>query len=460
MPDIDFQRPRVARTSLACAKALRLLGGMTALGLATCAQAAPAFDSDSPWMLGDWGGKRTELANAGYDFKLDYVGETGSNLHGGYNHDHATRYSDQFALGMHMDLQKILGWHDAEFQLTLTDRNGDNITNDRVADPRTGGISSSQEVYGRGSIVRLTQMYYQQKFLDRKLDIKVGRFGEGEDFNSFNCDFQNLAFCGSQVGNWAGSIWYNWPVSQWAMRVKYHITPEVYAQVGAYEQNPSNLENGNGFKLSGSGTQGAVLPVELVWTPTLNGLPGEYRAGYYYSTANAKDVYKDNQGQPAALSGDDYRSSSSKHGYWLGLNQQLTSLASDHSRGLSVFGNVTVHDKKTNMVDNYVQAGVVYKGLFDARPKDDIGFAVARIHVNPAYRKNAEAQNLANAVYDYDDPSYLPIQRTESSAELNYGVHVANWLTVRPNLQYVRHPGGVSEVDNAWVGGIKIQSSF
>ncbi|MGS1397556.1 carbohydrate porin [Pseudomonas aeruginosa] len=57
----------------------------------------------------------------------------------------------------------------------------------------------------------------------------------GEDFNSFPCDFQNLAFCGSQVGNWAGSIWYNWPVSQWALRVKYNFAPDWYVQVGAYE---------------------------------------------------------------------------------------------------------------------------------------------------------------------------------------------------------------------------------
>jgi len=31
---------------------------------------------------------------------------------------------------------------------------------------------------------------------------------------------------------------------------------------------------------------------------------------------------------------------------------------------------------------------------------------------------------------------------------------------IRPNVQYVRNPGGVSEVDNAWVLGLKVQSSF
>ena len=428
--------------------------------LAGTAAASPAFDADSPWMLGDWGGRRTELAEQGYTFKFDYTGEMGSNLHGGYDHEHTARYSDQIALGTHLDLQKLLGWNDAEFQLTITDRNGANISNDRINDPRVGGFTSAQEVWGRGQVWRLTQMWYQQKFLDQALDIKVGRFGEGEDFNSFPCDFQNLAFCGSQVGNWVGGIWYNWPVSQWALRVKYHLTPEFYAQVGAYEQNPSNLENGNGFKLSGSGTQGALLPVELVWTPRVQGLPGEYRVGYYYSTAEASDLYKDRSGQSAALSGQAYRSASSKHGFWLGAQQQLTSKASDHSRGLSIFANATLHDKKTNVIDNYVQAGLVYKGLLDARPRDDIGFALARVHANPAYRKNAEYHNRARLLSDYDNPAYLPVQDTEYSAELYYGVHVTHWLTVRPNLQMIRHPGGVDQVDDALIAGLKVQASF
>ncbi|MGH8463647.1 MAG: carbohydrate porin, partial [Pseudomonas sp.] len=368
--------------------------------------------------------------------------------------------SDQFALGAHLDLEKIFGWQDAEFKLAITERSGRNLSNDRISDPRAGQFSSVQEVWGRGQTWRLTQMWIKQKYFDGALDVKFGRFGQGEDFNSFPCDFQNLAFCGSQVGNWAGDIWYNWPVSQWALRVKYNLTPELYAQIGAYEQNPSNLDRGNGFKLSGSGTQGAVMPIELVWTPALNGLKGEYRAGYYYSNAKATDVYKDSNDQPAALSGQAYRSSSSKHGFWLGAQQQVTSIASDHSRGLSVFANATLHDKKTNAIDNYVQAGVVYKGPFDARAKDDIGFALARVHVNPAYRKNAQALNQANCVSDYNDSLFRPIQDTEYSAELYYGIHLADWLTVRPNLQYIRHPGGVSQVDDALIGGIKIQSSF
>ena len=441
----------------------KLIGQLSMLGalsLAGSVHAAGAFTEESPWMSGDWSGARTELLDKGYDFSLEYVGEVGSNLDGGYNDDTTARYSDQFALGVKMDLEKILGWQDAEFKLAITERSGRNISNDRIGDPRAGTLSSSQEVWGRGQTWRLTQMWYKQGYFDNKLNVKIGRFGPGEDFNSFPCDFQNLAFCGSQVGNWVGNIWYNWPVSQWALRIKYNITPEVYAQVGVFEQNPSYLETGNGFKLSGSGTKGMILPVELVWTPEINNLPGEYRLGYYYSTAKADDVYEDSNGQAAAVSGASYKSHSSKHGAWIVAQQQLTSRNGSDARGLSIFANATVHDKDTNFVDNYQQIGLTYLGPFDARPKDDIGVGIARIHVNDDVRKNRRLVNDLNNIEDYDNPSYLPIQDTEYNAEIYYGFHVTNWLTVRPNLQYIKHPGGVNQVDDALVAGLKVQSKF
>ena len=431
-----------------------------ALVLAGNAMAADAFSSDSKWMTGDWGGERTKLIEQGIDIKADYVGEVGGNLHGGYNDDKTARYADQFGLGVALDLQKLWGWDNTQAKIQLTNRNGYNISNDRVGDPRAGTLSSSQEVYGRGHMVRLTQLWIQHQFFDNKLDVKAGYFGEGEDFNTFPCDFQNLAFCGSQVGNWATNIWYNWPVSQAAIRVKYNINDELYAQIGAYNQNPSQLEHGNGFKLSGSGTKGTVLPVELVWSPKVNSLPGEYRVGYYKSTADANDVREDVNGFDAATTGDAYKTHSSKHGYWFVAQQQLTSHNGDATRGLNIAANATFHDKDTNFIDNYQSVMFVYKGPFDARPKDDVGIGAARIHVNDDVKKNAEFLNASNGVSDYDNPVFSPIRETEYNYEINYGFHVTNWLTVRPNLQYITHPGGVDEVDNALVAGLKIQSTF
>ncbi|AUZ47810.1 Outer membrane protein D1 [Pseudomonas sp. 31 R 17] len=435
------------------------LSAAAALVLSANAMAADAFSADSKWMTGDWGGERTKLIEQGIDIKADYVGEMGYNAHGGYNDDKTGRYSDQFGLGVALDLQKLWGWDNTQAKIQFTNRNGQNISNDRIGDPRAGTLSSSQEVYGRGHMVRLTQFWVQHQMFDNKLDVKLGYFGEGEDFNTFPCDFQNLSFCGSQVGNYVNT-WYNWPVAQAAIRVKYNITPELYAQIGAYNQNPSQLEHGNGFKLSGSGTKGTVIPVELVWSPKVNNLPGEYRVGYYKSAADAPDVREDVNGNDAVLTGANLRTRSSKKGYWFVAQQQLTTHNGDATRGLNIAANATFHDKETNLVDNYQSLMLVYKGPFDARPKDDVGIGVARLHVNDDVKKNSELLNAANGISDYDNPLYTPIRETEYNVELNYGFHVTNWLTVRPNLQYVVQPGGVDKVDNALVAGLKIQSTF
>jgi porin len=432
-------------------------------GLLSCiAVPAAAEDAVSKWGTGDWGGVRSELLEQGVDVIVGYVGEAATNVHGGYNHDRTARYTAQWALGTHLDLQKLLGWNDAEFQLLVTERNGNNLSNERTSDPRAPQLSSVQEVWGRGQTWRLTQMWYRQKFFNSALDLKFGRVGVNEDFASFPCDFQGLSFCSAPIGNVAGDVWYSGPVSQWGGRVRYNVDERWAVQVGVYEQNPSYLETGNGFKLSGSGTQGALVPVEVIWKPTggKQALPGEYRLGYYHSSASANDLYDDVNGNPQVLTGQAPKSRSSKHGAWIIGQQQLTAHNGDTSRGLSVFASLTVHDKATSGIESFQNIGAVYKGPFDARPKDELGVGIARLKVNDDVTKRQRLFNDSTGISDYDNPQYVPVQHSEYNIELNYGAHVTDWLTVRPNVQYVRNPGGVYEVDNAWVAGVKLQASF
>jgi porin len=401
--------------------------------------AADAFNPESQWMFGDWNGQRTELQKKGYDFSFGYTGEMATLLDAKKSSDHGTEYADQFALGAHLDLEKIAGWKDTEAQITVTQRNGRNLSN--TSDALNGHLSSAQEVWGRGQTWRLTDFWIKKKFLDQKLDVKVGRFGEGEDFNSFDCDFQNLALCGSQVGNWVGDQWYNWPVSQWAARVKYNIRPDVFAQVGVYEYNPENLERGKGWNLSTDGSHGSIIPAEVVWSPKIGAskLPGEYRAGYYYSTADA-DVIN------TSVKQQDHH-----QGGWVVAKQQLTAHKDDASRGLSGFVNITVHDSDTNNVSNMQNIGLVYKGAFDARPKDEIAIGLGRISINDDVNDARIANNTVDA---------RGLQSEEYDAEIYYGFHATNWLTIRPNVQYVHHVGAYKNGENAWIGGIKFNTAF
>lgn len=432
------------------------------LGLSQGAYALEAFQNDSPWLFGDWGGSRQELQDRGYTFDASYISELAFNAHGGSDKNGELGYADQFAFGVTMDLQKVLDIPNARFQLMVSNRNGDNLTRERIADPRTGPVTSTMEVQGRGQIWRLNQMWYQQSWLDGKLDWKVGRMSPSEDFQSFPCDFQNVAFCGAQAGMWVGDDWYAYPIGQWGTRFKVALAPELYFQAGVYEHNRTLRQKNSGFKLSTSGANGVILPVELLWTPSkaLFGLPGEYRVGAYRMNINADDKYEDVNGQPKVLTGAEARNRDRRSGMWVMARQQVAQLGGDASRPVEVFAQAHANDRDTSFVDRFYSAGIVATGPFAGRPGDQIAFAVGRAHVNSKIRDNQKLLNQVSGASDYDDPAFTPEQTSEYMAEIYYGVKATNWLTLRPNIQYLHNPGAVKDVDDAVVAGLKIIAVF
>lgn len=439
--------------------------GMVLSGFVVSANAAAsgeAFSQDSPWMFGDWGGSRQSLQDQGVTFDASYISEMAFNALGGYDKNGKLEYADQFSFGTNFDLQKLAGISGADAQIIITNRNGENLTGQRLVDPRTGPVSSTMEVQGRGQIWRLTQMWYRQSFFDDKVNWKVGRVSPSEDFQSFPCDFQNLSFCAAQAGMWAGDDWYSYPVGQWGSRLRFSLSPEVQFQVGVYEHNRTLTEHDNGFKLSTSGSNGVILPVELIWSPqhALFGLPGEYRIGAYRMNINADDKFKDINGDPRALTGEPALNRKKRTGTWFMARQQVAHIGGDTNRPVEIFAQAHANDRDTSFVDRFYSAGVVATGPFESRPGDQLAFAVGRAHVNSSIKRSEELLNQAAGVFDYSDPAFTPEQTSEYMAEVYYGVKVNNWLTLRPNVQYLHNPGAVEEVDDAFVAGLKVIAIF
>jgi porin len=424
-----------------------------ALGLLAAAPDGTALADEPPGgtLTGDWGGLRSRLRRAGLELSVGWTTETAYDARGG-DRDIA-RYTDQWAFQAMLDLDRLVGLHDAKVRITFTDRNGDNLSDDA----RLGTLQQVQEVYGRGQTWRLTQLWYDQKYLNGLLDWKVGRLTVGEDFASFDCDFMNLTFCGSQPGNIVGDYWYNWPVSQWATRLKVNLPADTYAQVGVYQQNNGFLESHDAYLPNNpSGTKGALVPVELGWKPKLKGgtLAGSYKLGVWYDTGSGRDVYDDRAGNPAVLTGGEPARRHGRYGVYVNLEQQLTRpSAADPKRGLSVFLNVAQADDRTSTIDGQAAAGLVYVGPFESRPLDDIGFAVGRTAVNDRVTHGQRLENKAGL-------GPVPIQGAEYVAELYYSLHVIHGMTLRPNVQYIRNPGGTSENSDAVILGLKTVVDF
>ncbi|EMH1595199.1 carbohydrate porin [Acinetobacter baumannii] len=414
------------------------------------------WSQDRQWLLGDWNGKRQQLEQQGYKFTASIMSQSATNLDGGYNDSNTFENTAQLSLGANLDLEKIAGWKDTTASLVVTKRDGNALTLERIKDPRSSQLGNAQEIYGRGKIWRLSQAWVKKGFVDNTVQVKFGRMGMSEDFNSSQCEFQNLLLCGGQLGKSIGSIWYNSPVGVWAANVKYQFAPEWTLGVGVYEVNPDNIKtesNSDGFNLDMNNVKGATIPVELAWKPKLaafNGLPGEYKVGALYSTAEANDI------KTAGKVHD------GKQSFWINAQQQLSHAGQDPKRGLYVSFNGVVNDKATTFVQSTQQLALWYKGPFDSRPNDSIGFGIANYVVNDRAKDKQIATNESRGYYSYDPiaSDYIPIQDDELNVELNYTYQWSPAVMLRPNIQYIHQPAGVKEVDDAWVAGLSVKVNF
>ncbi|WP_312333053.1 carbohydrate porin [Acinetobacter variabilis] len=415
---------------------LALLPLMAAM---TSAQAESAFDSQGQYLLGDWNGKRTELAQQGVKFEANLLTDTAYLADGGRNEGADPLTSAQLWLGTQLDMEKLAGWDSVTVRAVATARQGQS-TSVRDLQGNAAQWANVQGTIGRGNQdSRLTELSIEKNYKDQGLSIKAGRLGLGMDFNMMACDFASTAFCAAQMGKWQGNIWMNTPVAQWGARVKQQLNPEVAVQVGVYEFNPDNgngAKEGQGWSLDTNNADGVTIPAEVIWTPKslVNGLPGSYRVGGMYNTAddvaNQKDIAT-GEGKNRTFAG------------WLAVEQQLTSTGSSR-QGLHSFANFTWHDRDTNKVDNSQQLGLKYIGLVDSQPNDILGLAVNRVHVNDRF---ADSRPVYDASAEYN-------------IELNYSYNATKWLMLRPNLQYVINPGSSNQVDNALVLGLTTRVVF
>jgi porin len=391
-------------------------------------------------VTGDWGGVRTKLHDAGIDVAGSYILETASNFSGGDRR--SVTAVGQLALGLTFDAERIAGITGGAFQATMTYRHGDGLS----SDAGLGVLQQVQDIHGRGEAFRLTQFWYEQSLASDAVSLKLGRAGVGDDFADFSCYFMNLTFCGSAPGNLAGTYWYNWPISQWMARIRVR-QGDTYAQAGVYEVNPRNLDED--FSLGRfNGATGVLVPVEFGWLPLVGrmGLPGSYKVGGWFSNAKGDDVFLDVNRDPRVITGLEPLRRSSRYGFWLDFWQQVygTAVNGKAVSGVSVFLNFTQTDRETEITDNQIATGISWKAPFDAFPDDALAFAVGRTNVNGRY---ARGQAL--------DPANPRRLTAEYAAEIYYSAHPFDWLELRPNLQFVRNPGGNPNAHSIGVLGLK-----
>jgi porin len=403
-----------------------------------CALAAPA---DASTLTGDWGGARTRYAEAGVNFRGDYVSETFANVRGG--RARGSTYAQQLRLGADLDMDRIAGWSGSTLHFTINDRRGAGVSSDYI-----GNRLPVQEVYG-GPYTRLSEASIEQNLLDGRLNLRLGFFAMGNDLGgmALGCQLVNAAFCAHPLSLSGNSGWYNYPNARWGAAVRYKLRPELLLRTGVYQDNPRLGDKENAFRPFAAGTAGVVLPLELEYAPGSAphsaALPGHYKLGVLYDTARVK-----RQGEAGTVG--------ERYGMYL-LADQMVWRQGRTGRGLSVFGQFTANPRASAQITRWYAAGLVKTGTFKGRDADTLALGVVHAQLNPRLRESAAA-----AADDPDAGGYASLPAGETVVELSYGLQPLRWLGVRADVQYVVDPGAFSyrSTRNALAIGTQLKITF
>ena len=392
--------------------------------------------SEGEYFTGNWGGLRDELEAAGIAFDSYYVNNFAGNVSGGF--DQGSEYADNFYFGVQFDLEKLFAWDGATLLVSTINRSGRSITSEYV-----GSQFDSMQVVG-GQTIFLYHVLFEQKFLDDRGSLKLGRFSASDDFNTSSLYgyYMNNAFDGNLRAVLFNTQFSAYPFATWGARLRLDPTPETNFQIGIFQAQDDVFDrNNHGLDFGVESGDGVWLITQVGWTPIFGGdeetgLPGHYWIGAYYSPWDGFSQFKSSE------------KTDGSYGFYVHGDQMVYRESNGSDQGLVLWGAFT-HDPNENIaiMPWQLNLGAVYRGLLPGRDRDAaiLGFAYGKFSddyadmVEETGRGRPEHEIILEAAYRYEFTKFAYVQ---------------------PGLQYVIRPGGTGNIGDALVLGVQMGIKF
>ena len=385
------------------------------------------------YLLGDWGGKRSALAEKGITFDFHYVTDMLANPTGGLKQTQAAW--NRVRGTMDIDFGKFSSLHGLTFHITGLWQGNVNLGAQIGTIANPSGLASA-------STTRLDSWWFQQALFNNKLFLRGGQMG-AQDFYG-----DQLAYGGAlliepidyALGNLFGTVYESFdPAGVPTAEVR--VVPEkhfyVKGAITAGNRNPYKQDpNGLHFVIANSSV--VVSEIGLLVDQGSNNdrktYPGRYRVGGIYNGGNFADPVTG-----LVTSGN--------HLTYYMAEQAVYRRDVGSSRGLDLFGTYDYSPDNVNKINSELTAGARYTGIFASRPKDTVAFGCVfskvSSHFNQAYFQQG-----------------LPVLGSEKAYEVSYTFQVTPWLTVQPDFQHYVDVGGNSHIPNATVLGFRTKITF
>ena len=231
-----------------------------------------------------------------------------------------------------------------------------------------------------------------------------------------------------------------YPLGTPAVRVRFDPVEGLTLFSAVFNGDPTGAGVGGSQLADASGTafrvgDGAFVINELRYNPDSSDDNGTYRIGGWYNSERFRDLHLDINGLSLAGALNNGRARPHGGDYSLyAIVDQPFLIDKEAKTAFAAFARAMGAPGDRNLVELYVDAGLVYKGPL-GRPDDQLGFAVAYARIGSAARAlDADTARLAGSSY--------PIRSGETALELTYRFQLAGWWQLQPDFQYVFNPGG------------------
>jgi porin len=424
--------------------------------------------AEQDYLLGDWGGLRTDLSKRGVDFEFFYVGSYAMNLNGGLQRGNA--YQGGLLMAMTLDSEKLVGYHGGTFNVSSIWLNGEKPFSDRYV----GDLNKVNLVDFKNSF-RLWELWYEQKFLEDKVSLKFGQMSIDRDFilpeyynGLASINFVNQTFFYPTM---AFNVYDQpfFPVGKHALastpygtpgvRLRIDPCPQGYFQVGAYDGNPDFSDHGTRVSLRSD--EGALIygeiGLKINQTKEAQGPPGNLKLGAYYHTDEFYDMYEGTFNAfdnfvGTSISPGLARTRDGNYGVYFLADQVLWREIGREDpaiQGLVGFFRVATAPKDRNLAQFGIDGGLLYRGLIPSRDWDTFGIAGSYMEISDDL--NRAQRDINNAL-----APFTPFPKRadyEAVIEASYKAQLTAWWTLQPSVQHVIHPGGrvLADIPDAWV---------
>jgi porin len=374
-------------------------------------------------LTGNWAGWRDRLTELGIEVAGGWTADLASPWAGGLR-QRAT-LTTLLDVNAAFDLEKLLGLPRTMAYFDAYQIHGGNPSN-HVGDAQ--GVSNIA-ANGTAQIAEL----WLETWLGERFRAKVGKV----DFNS---EFAFIELGGEFVHSTAGITpcilgYPTYPNPAMSANLFYVPSERCYVGVAAYDgavvngTNTGRLGPSGFFGGDGDGSYLFAAEAGMTWTGGGTWGSGRLALGAYRHTAR--------------LPRFDGGSQRGAEGLWATFEQRLWRehpTVADDRQGLGLFVAGGWADERVSAFGATLATGLTWTGWLHGRDFDALGVAIL----------HADLSDRVGAGTPHDETAF----------ELMCKIQVTPFLVIKPDLQYVLHPGGAPGVDAALVAMLRFECMF